>query len=187
MPGWANFQDSRFGGTAGQIKPAAPASVIGMVRPHGNMLGNTGQLWDGNWGGIPPQQTATSPIGGISYRPRPQNGFQLGAGYRSRPGTGMYANFYAQHPKPLPPGMTMPGVVPPEQAGWPFPFNFSQQLGLGDFYTPHGPGDAQNVANSTVGANFIGNQWGQVPAKNAQQPRPGAPVPTSGYAPRRYY
>ena len=80
-----------------------------------------------------------------------------------------------------------------QQGGFQLPStatNFPQQLGLGDFYTPHGPGDAQNVANSTVGANFIGNQWGQVPGQNGAQQQPyqyggsGSMPPPPGYAPR---
>lgn len=44
------------------------------------------------------------------------------------------------------------GILPPEatQQQPPMPA-FLEGLGLGNFYTPHGMGDAQNVAGSTIG------------------------------------
>lgn len=41
----------------------------------------------------------------------------------------------------------------------PYPFSLPNQMGLGDFYTPHQPGQAQMVGNSTIGANFLGGSY----------------------------
>lgn len=100
------------------------------------------------------------------YSQRPTAGFPMGMPYSGRfPQPRQYAVRtvtpwgYTGSVGSLP-------QAPQAQQGNQYPF----QLGLGDYFTPHGPGDAQNVANSTVGANFLGSQWGQVP---------------TGYAPRR--
>ena len=67
-----------------------------------------------------------------------------------------------------------------------FPF-WLPSMGLGNFYTPYGPGDAQNVPNPTLGANFLGQQpnlqslygqpMGQVPGQKQQTPTSGVGNP----------
>src|SRR6185503_10388573 len=119
-------------------------------------------------------------IGGINYQPRQQNAFPMGMPYGRRqmrmPGGGWMARnagmvqqpgqagpstatFGRRQPQGQGAGALDQSQYPP--GGYQYPFQFPEMMGLGDFYTPHGPGDAQNVPNAAPGANFIGNQWGQ--------------------------
>lgn len=63
---------------------------------------------------------------------------------------------------------------PQQQGGYPFGLpnmGATQNYGLGGYFTPHWIGDAQNVGNTTAGANFLGQQpvpqgYGQRPPAN---------------------
>lgn len=96
----------------------------------------------------------------MSYMPAGQ--YMFGAPYS--PPMGQLPPRFGQNNDPL-----VHQFMQPQQ---PLQNNFPFQIpGLGDFYQPHGMGDAQNVSNSGPMANFIGNQWGQVPNQQSQ-PQP---------------
>lgn len=113
----------------------------------------------------PNQPVAAAP--GQPYQPRNNQPFSLpvSGGGPMTPGGGILQGRFSQPPRP-------------QNGGFQYPFQFPELAGLGDFFTPHGPGDAQNVGNNLAGANFIGDQWGQIPAPHLR-------TQTSGYMPRR--
>ncbi len=119
-------------------------------------------------------QPITAPANPVATPPRSQGFTQNypipGGGWMSPGAYSPRRPPFSQFPYNLGGGMNMAAIggmfgktngvaQQPQQQGSPFPFDLPGQMGLGNFYTPHGMGDAQNVPNSTIGANFLGSGY----------------------------
>jgi hypothetical protein len=119
---------------AGQMNAQAQLAQLNQANPNqGGRPISMGQPWLMGQGG-----------NGQPYGGRPNYGFPFGSPYGPRYGV--------RSMSPWGNSGQMLGQQPQSQ----YPFQLGQQLGLGDYFQPHAAGDAQNMGNSTVGANFLG-------------------------------
>lgn len=130
-----NFVDWWKQQVQGGQQPATPATpqptVTGPIRQWGNF-------------GTPRGPVQRAPVRNYQQR----NGFPTGMGALNP----MAMASFKTPGLPSFGGYAFPQPAPPQQSQ---PFDLIQMLG--DFYQPTPMGDAQNSANSTVGANFIGS------------------------------